>query len=127
MLSMGSSRRRLSQKHSSYPNCKYSQPIMPFPEFVQEINDIISSHCATSPMAQHNQIAVACRTTNMLWRRMHRKMLQFLLNKMIKYHDALPIPPGHLFRSREQLAIARGNGYIMNIEKANGDRYQRDR
>ena len=51
--------------------------------YFQPGNFIIFSHCVTSPMAQHNQIAVACSASNILWRRMHRKMLQFLLKLII--------------------------------------------
>ena len=58
--------------------------VMPFPIFSQEITDILFSFCATSPQAQHNQIAVACRATNILWRRMHRTMVHFLLNRIIR-------------------------------------------
>ena len=57
--------------------------VMPLPTFSREINDIIFSHCATSPVAQHNQTAVACRATNVLWRRMHRQTVLVLLNRMI--------------------------------------------
>ena len=57
--------------------------VMSCPTFSREINDLILSHCAMSPMAQHNQIAVACRSTNVLWRRMHRQTVLVLLNRMI--------------------------------------------
>ena len=56
---------------------------MSWPSFSREINDLIFCHCAVSPLAQHNQIAVACRSTNVLWRRMHRRTVLVFLNRVI--------------------------------------------
>jgi hypothetical protein len=51
--------------------------------FGQDINDILFSFCSTSPRAQHNQIAVACRATNISWRRMHRPVVFAFLENLI--------------------------------------------
>ena len=57
--------------------------VMPLFVFSQEINDVIFSSCSTSPRAHHNQIAVVCRATNILWRRMHRQVVLDLLDRTI--------------------------------------------
>ena len=47
--------------------------------YSMEILVIIMSFCATSPMAQHNQIAVASRRLNVAWRRMIRVIVREML------------------------------------------------
>ena len=56
---------------------------MPWPALTKEINDFILFHCSTSPMALHNQIAVACRSTNIMWRRIWRRVLLDCVSSLI--------------------------------------------
>ncbi len=46
--------------------------------------DIIVQHCAISPMAKHNGIAVCNRSLNVAWRRMHLRITKDLLNEAIR-------------------------------------------
>ena len=46
--------------------------------------DIIVQHCAISPMAKHNGVAVCNRSLNVAWRRMHLRITKDLLNEAIR-------------------------------------------
>lgn len=50
--------------------------------------DIMTRFCATSPMAQHNQIAVTNRYLNIAWRRMHRNVAGHMMRQLLStIHD----------------------------------------
>ena len=81
--------------HSDTESCLLAS-VMTLLSFGQDINDVLFSYCSTSPRHQHNQISVACRATNISWRRMHRPVLLDLLDHLIcdlVEHHAPPYAP----------------------------------
>ena len=71
------------QKDLTLYRALIGETVMSWSALNKEMVDIILSYRATSPMAGHNQIAVACRSTHVIWRRMRRNLLLFRVNNLI--------------------------------------------